>query len=489
MGEPHARVRQLPDRQFGPSTEKQSHADRSNTLEGFDEHAPDAEKTKKIRVVPKRRNSDHLPTKTDRIELPVERRACPPCGPPRVAMTGTEDSGQLEIGAKAYRRVGRRKRYRPTCGCPGCPTITAPVPPELIPESRLGTSVWVEISLAKYPSRQPIERPLSACALMGLDLAASPVDTGLERSQPLFTPIPEMIRDRNRLSTYHQADEARWFVFAEKTGKVGDCWWLWVFPGEDTVVFVWDASRGHEVPQKQFDSEHETILMVDRYAAYRAMKPSKDGIIVLAFCWAHVRRDFTQVGKGFPELKAWAIEWLKLIRRAYRCHRERVKSVGKPGFAASDANLRAIIARMRSTAAEPLAGEKRRLPCRQALESLPNHWEGLTRFADDPRIPMANNASERAERGPALGRENDDGSGSQWSGPRAMMLLSISATLQKWEIHPRTWLRWYLDQCEKSGGKVPEDVGRFLPWNVSDERLAKLRKAIPVDRSEGSDSS
>ena len=471
--------RQLQDHQFGTSTEKQSKADRSNTLEGFDEKEPDPTQPKKPQVVPKRRNYDHLPAKTEVIELPVEQQTCPKCGQPRVEMTDTEDSEQLEIEVKAYRRVIHRKRYRNTCDCPGCATIPAPVPPKLIPKSLLGTSVWVEILLAKYLSHQPIERLLSSWKLLGLDLAASTVNTGLERLQPLFVPIYEAIKDRNRLSVYQQADETRWFVFAEIEGKTGYRWWLWVFLGEDTVVFVLDASRSHEVPEAHLETEKKKILMVDRYSAYPAMQPVKDGLILLAYCWAHVRRDYIRVAKGFPELKPWAIAWLTLIREAYRCNRKRIVQLETPEFAGTDAKLRVVIATMKTQAAEELSKEPIRLPCRKALESLQNHWDGLTRFVDDARIPMDNNASERAQRGPAVGRKNYYGSGSVWSGELAMMLFSIFATLQKWQLNPRTWLRWYLDECANVGGKVPADVGRFLPWNVSEEQLAKLRKAIP----------
>jgi hypothetical protein len=40
------------------------------------------------------------------------------------------------------------------------------------------------------------------------------------------------------------------------------------------------------------------VLLVDRYSAYKAMIWVKDGVLVLAFCWAHVRRDFIRVGKA-----------------------------------------------------------------------------------------------------------------------------------------------------------------------------------------------
>ena len=66
------------------------------------------------------------------------------------------------------------------------------------------------------------------------------------------------------------------------------------------------------------------MLVVDRYAAYQAMIWVKDGVIVLAFCWSHVRRDFIRVGKGWPELKTWALEWLRRIRLLYRLNDRRL---------------------------------------------------------------------------------------------------------------------------------------------------------------------
>jgi transposase len=56
------------------------------------------------------------------------------------------------------------------------------------------------------------------------------------------------------------------------------------------------------------------------------------------------------------------------------------------------------------------------------------------------RIPLDNNASERQNRGPALGRKNYDGSGALWSGRLAAMLFSIFATLRLSKINVRKWL-------------------------------------------------
>ncbi len=105
-------------------------------------------------------------------------------------------------------------------------------------------------------------------------------------------------------------------------------------------------------------------------------------------------------------------------------------------------------------------------PCRKALESLHEHWDGLTRFVDDPRIPMDNNASERHAHGPAVARKNFYGSGSLWSGRLAAALFSIFATLSLWKLNARKWLMWYFEHYAMAGGKVPEDIQPFLPWNL-----------------------
>ena len=136
--------------------------------------------------------------------------------------------------------------------------------------------------------------------------------------------------------------------------------------------------------------------------------------------------------------------------------------------------MRQAVEAMRVQAMEELSDPKLRQPCRKVLESLQEHWTGLIRFVDDPRIPMDNNASERAGRGPAVARKNFYGSGSLWSGRLAATMFSLFATLAHWKLNPRLWLTWYLESCAAAGGKAPEDIQPFLPWNLSAERRAAL---------------
>jgi transposase len=463
--------RQLQAQAFGRKSEKQSASDHSNQLDDPDEPTTRRPRgQQRGRAGPQRRDYSHLPVREETLELPAAERVCPHCNLPLIA-GGTEDAEQLEIETVIYRRVTHRRRYQRTCPCPGQRTWTAPPTPKLIPKGRLGVTLWVEIFLDKFASYRPTERLLQHWQLLELNLAPGTVADGLRRLEPLLQPLQEALCQRNRQSVLTQGDETRWLVFSDQEGKVGHTWWLWVFGGGDTVVYLLDPTRSHAVPEQHFPKNARGVFLVDRYSAYKAMAQVKDGTLVLAFCWAHVRRDFVRVGKGWPELKAWALEWLQRIRELYRWNRQRLEN---PADAAADTGLRQAVTAMQQQCLTELADPSLREPCRKVLTSLHEHWSGLTLFVDDPRIPMDNNRSERRLRGPALGRKNYYGSGALWSGRLAAMLFSILATLKLWRINPRLWLRWYLDNCATAGGQVPEDILSFLPWNLSPQQRAEL---------------
>src|SRR4029077_439879 len=266
--------RQLQADLFGRRSEARARNDRSNDL---DDPRDGAQRTRRKRGQqpknpgPKRRDYSRRPAREEFRELPPEQCVCHHCGRPLLPRGDTEDSEQIEIDVRAYRRVIRRRRYQRTCTCDGPHTLTAPSPPKLIPKGRYGVSVWVEILLDKYFSYRPTERLLASWRLLGLDLAPGTVTDGLQRLEVLLRPIHQALKERNRQGDLHQADETRWPVFVILEGKQGYLWWLWGLLGQDTVVFEWDSSRSHTVPENHYSPESRGVLVVDRYAAYKAM--------------------------------------------------------------------------------------------------------------------------------------------------------------------------------------------------------------------------
>lgn len=421
------------------------------------------------RSSPSRRCHDHLPVVEEPLDIPADQQQCPRCGQPWQSFPSTEDAVLLEIDVRAYRRVYRRRRYRPTCTCGTHPgIITAPPPPKVIPKSHLGISVWVTLLLDKYRFGRPTFRLLEDLRSHGLDLSLGTVTDGLRRLAPLFEPLYDGLIEQQRLEHHWHADETRWFVFATLEGKVGHRWYLWAVQSEYAVVFLLDPSRSHDVPQGHLGPEAFGILNVDRYSAYKAMTQVKDGNILLAFCWAHVRRDFLAVARDWPCQEAWGLDWLKDIGEIYHLNNQRLQAQNDPlTFAHCHETLRAAVEQL-AQRCQRERNEPQLHPARgKVLESLHDHWAGLTLFVDVWDVPMDNNAVERTLRAPVVGRKNYSGSGSLWSGRLAAMLFSVLHTVERWELNPRLWLTAYLEACAAAGGQAPADAARFLPWRLS----------------------
>jgi len=425
-----------------------------------------------------RRDYSQLPTIDEVSDLPDDQRRCQRCGQPFAPFPGHDQTTVLEVEVKAHRRLVHRRRYRPTCNCgvhPG--VVTAPPPPRLIPKSPFGVSIWVNVLLDKYLFYRPTQRLLADWRSHGLDLSPGALTGGLRRLLPLFEPLYNAVIQRSQQQALWHGDETRWLVFASVEGKVGYRWYLWVFHAEDVVVFVLAAGRGHDVPEQHFGPTQGGILVVDRYKAYQAIDKVKQGLIILAFCWAHQRRDFIELARSWPAQSAWASEWLERIGALYHLNDRRLElREDSEGFEQRDRDLREAVTAMAAQAEQELQEPSLHPARRKVLESLGEHWTGLTVFVEHPDVPMDNNTAERAERGPVVGRKNYYGSGAVWAGRLAAMLFSLLATLQRWQLNPRAWLTWYLTACAEAGGKAPAEPGSYLPWNLSAAQREQLQQ-------------
>lgn len=472
-----AKLRQREKELFGRRGE-QSHSKNESNKESSSPQKPRGQQ--KGKPGPKRRDHSHLPQKEEFVSLPEDQQCCLTCGLAFDEFSSTEDSEELEIEVKAYVRKIRRKRYKKTCHCPATPTIiTAPPVAKLIPKSKLGISIWVEVILTKYLYYQPTYRFIRQWEAQKLFLSQGTITGGLEKIAPLMTPLYQAMIERQIQDSHWHADETRWKVFEKVEGKVGANWYLWVVHSTSAVIYILDPFRSARVITEHFGDEAKGILSVDRYSAYKAMAKALQ--IVLAFCWAHVRRDFLKVASSWPQYETWAMKWVEAINNLY--HLNKIRIALKPEsiqYRTADFQLRQAIQEMkRDFQRELLKPEILPSPQEAVLKSLENHWQGLILFVKNPHVPMDNNTAERDIRGPVVGRKNYTGSGSVWSGILAAMAFSINQTLLLAQINPHPWWEHFFKACATAGGEVPENYRDFLPWNLTDEQ--KRNWAIKQD--------
>ena len=285
-----AKVRDLQQRLFGRKTERgRSIETRLRQREGSS--APGVSGMRGQRPGSPgdaRKRLSELPAQIEVVEL--DEPQCPACGAPLAAFPGTDDSEVVEIEVRAYRRIIRRHRYRPTCRCGCVPGIVAaPAPPRLIERGKFGIAVWVDALLDKLLYGHPSHRLLAELVDHGLKLPAGTLTGGLQALAPLFEPLEQALLSKLRSEQHWHADETRWQVFVEVVGKVGHRWYLWVFHSLAVIHFVLDESRSAEVPVAELTARMSPaqggIISCDRYSAYKKFARQHPEF-VLAFCWA-----------------------------------------------------------------------------------------------------------------------------------------------------------------------------------------------------------
>jgi transposase len=453
-----------------------------------------------------------LPVVEIELDPPADEILCACCNKPWVPCGEPETSETIEWEVRLFRCRIKRNKYRRPDGCTcadGRPdTVCAPAPPALIPNGLLGISFIVEALLWKFLDLVPMHRILGMAARAGMHLSAGTLCGVFKKITPLFRPLYEGIKARSRQEDLALMDETRWQVFTDVPGKTGHRWWLWVVVTKMTRLYILSPSRSGAVPKEYFgfDAETGTIafhkqLMVDRYKAYEFLKC----LLALAYCWAHVRRDFLDASRDAKDCQ-WAEDWMARIGGIYALNKARLALACKPdaprqlpapfveldpermqtpAYQQADLGLRQAVAEMEATRRAELAAAGLRLPRRKVLQSLAAHWHGLTLFVEQPQIPMDNNGAERAARPAAVARKNYYGSGSKWSGDLLVMLMSLLQTLRIHRIDPRAYLTAYLEACANHGSKAPADITRWLPWNFVPPETPAARDLPQGDQPRG----
>jgi transposase len=434
---------------------------------------------------PQRRLRPNLPVEEMHHRLSEQERTCPICHKihPEIGVREESEEIEWEVRLKRVRHV--RHCYKRACHCvPGPTILTAAKPAKLIAKGLFAVSFWVEVLLKKFEFKQPLQRTVCELNTLGLKVSPGTLDGGLQKIQPMLQPLVGQFVLRAGQGCHWHMDETRWPMWLLVSGEVEEeanspkkkkkKWYAWVVVGQDATAFLVEPTRSGEVPETFFPKGTQGILSVDRYAGYFGLL-GPDWKIKLAFCWSHQRRDFVHLAEGSRgPCKVWAQEWIGLINQLFKANRQRRKAYFKErsDFSALDQAVRGQVQEIRNRLDRELAGGQLTPEQEKILKSMRGHWEGLTLFAEHPQVPMDNNAAERALRPLAVARKNFYGSRSEWSGELAMGCFTILATLRQHGICPRHYFRAYLEACAREGGKAPEKLDEFLPWNWSAEKKA-----------------
>ena len=422
-----------------------------------------------------------LDERTEEHNPPPDACVCGRCGQP-YAPNGAEESTLVEIEVKAYKRVIRRPRWRRTCACASSPMeVSAPPVPRLFPRTLYGTSFWARFLFEHCACFRPVHRVAAWMSAQGLTVSPGTLADSLKRFVPLLEPLAEAILAHQNKAALRHADETSWRVQELRGEDRSSRAWLWVSVSNDAVSFHIDPSRSAEAAQKLFgDALLDTVIVCDRYSAYKRLARLREGKVTLAFCWSHMRRDFVECAAGQVRLTGWCQGWIERIASIYRlnearlAHYDPVIKRRTPAFDAAQGALKAALDGLFAEAARELVGLPDQARQGRALRALLNHREGLSVFVDRPQVPLDNNRAERLLRGPAIGRRLSFGSDSEDGARFTAIMYSVVGTLSMNGIDILSWLDTWLAACAENDRKPPDDLSPWLPWSMSGERRREL---------------
>jgi transposase len=386
-----------------------------------------------------------LPTVEMVHELAAADQICPQCGGTLREMAGqSEDAEEITVVERRFVVVThRRKKYR--CRCNGC-VETAPGPLRLaarpdVRGRRYAPEFAVEVAIGKYLDHAPLERQARVMSREGLTIESQTLWDQIDALAQVLQPTYEALRRHVLAAPVVGADETWWRLL---NGPERPRWWAWSLTAADAVTYMILESRSQEAARRVLDG-YRGIVIADGYGAYDALARAGPGF-TLAHCWAHVRRKFVEAEPHYPGPCG---EILALIGQLYAVERA-APAVGPDAPETARAAALARRGQLRREQSVPVvatirawAQQQRALPesgLGKALAYMLGLWRGLTRFLEDPRIPLDNNATERGLRGMVVGRKNHYGSRSKRGTEVAALLYSLIESAKLCGVEPKAYL-------------------------------------------------
>lgn len=374
---------------------------------------------------------EELPSRKVHHRVPEEQRECPKCGSRdlRSLGAGLETVVYEYVPACIEKQLHIQERLACACG-EGIVTATAP---KAVEGGQYGPGMMAHVVTSKCLDSIPLYRQAKALARSGVPIHRNTLGDLFHATAARVQPLYERLLELIRMSDYVRADETPQRVLAK--GKCRRAY-VWTFRTEALIAYLHAHGRGGETPRNVLGGT-TGYLQVDGYTGYNSVTVP-DGRVRVG-CWAHVRRKFNDALASAPEAQTA----LELILELYR-----VESQAElDGVVATAAHLERRRAESARVLEKLWAWMDRELPRHlpkgpmgEAIRYAQGQRVALTRFLEDPRLELDNNASERALRGVALGRKNYLFVGNDGAGENLAGLMSLLATCEASGVNPEAYL-------------------------------------------------
>lgn len=437
-----------------------------------------ASRSQTVRSFERRRPSrkpfpEHLPRERVVIAAP---ESCPCCGSTRLSKLGENVTETLEVIPRRWKVI---QTVREKFSCRQCETITQPPAPfHVTPRGFAGPNLLAMVLFEKFGQHQPLSRQSERYAREGVELSLSTLADQVGACAAVLRPLHALIEEHVLSAERLHGDDTTVPILAKGKTDTGRAW-VYVrddrpFGGTSPPAALFHASRDRsgDHPERHL-KQFTGILQADAYAGYNRLYlvDRKPGPVMEALCWSHARRKFfvladiaanARRGKTAPPISPIAFEAVRRIDILFDIERDINGLPAQQRLAARQERSAPLVAELE----EWMRGERARLsrhaPAAQAIDYMLKRWNGFTRFLQDGRVCLTNNAAERALRGLALGRKSWLFAGSDRGADRAAIMYTLIATAKLNDVDPQAWLADVLARiADTPQGRLAD----LLPWN------------------------
>lgn len=404
---------------------------------------------------------EHLPRR--RIVYPAPA-ACPCCG-----------SGLRKLGEDVTETLERvpaqwlvLQHVREKFSCRSCAAITQPpAPAHPIARGRAGPNLLAEVAFAKFGLHLPLHRQSARFAAEGIDIDVSTLADWIGATTVALNPIIDAIKAHVLAAERIHADDTPVPVFAKNKCRTGRLWAVVrddrPFAGSAAPAAVYFYSRDRSgVHPQTFLAGYAGIMQADAYSGFGQLYDGArtPGPIIEAACWAHGRRKLYEIAdlKRAPI----AIEAVQRIDGVFAIEREINGRTAAERRAQRRERVQPLIGELETFLCEKRAALSSKSELAKAIDYMLKRWPAFTRFLDDGRICLTNNAAERALRGIAVGRHNWTFAGSDEGARRAAAMYTLIESAKLNDIDPRAWLA---DLLQRLADHPSKRLNELLPWN------------------------
>jgi transposase len=424
------------------------------------------------------RYPDHLPRVRTTYELSEEERRCL-CGN-ELSEIGEDVTRELERVETTVVHEIARKKY--ACrSCEGNVRI-APGPDRAIERGLLGTGFLAHVIVERFGNHLPYHRLEKQYEREGLDLSRVVLWQSMEKCAKRLAPIVDRIKAEVLASPVVHTDDTPVTVAESSVGGRRQAR-IWIYlDREGRHVYEYTESRKRDGPLEVLKN-FKGCLQADRYKGYEVLYVP-DGATEVA-CWAHARRKYVDAEATDPKLAAEALRRIGELYEVERAAKEAGLEEEKRAALRrekSGPNLEAL----RSWLALAQTQVLEKSPMGEAIRYTLSNWTALTRYLEDGRLSIDNNAAERALRPFAVGRKNWLFFGNAEGGRTAATLMSLLMTAKAVGLDPQEYFRDVLIRIGKHA-----DVAELTPheWKKRFAPTVAAERARLLDRFLGRTSS